>query len=94
MFSYRMCVQTKGRWNDIISQQQFVACEWGGSCNGGIDDRAAKGQAKAWDTVEACPKNWNSLTRKTLAAKSACRVTRLKSTTVRFARMRRRCPRW
>ena len=30
-FSYRMCVQTKGRWNDIISQQQFVACEWGGS---------------------------------------------------------------
>ena len=55
MFSYRMCVQTKGRWNDIISQQQFVACEWGGSCNGGIDDRAAKGQAKAWDTVEACP---------------------------------------
>ena len=55
MFSYRMCVQTKGRWNDVISQQQFVACEWGGSCNGGLDDRAAKGQAKAWDTVEACP---------------------------------------
>ena len=40
MFSYRMCVQTKGRWNDIISQQQFVACEWGGSCGGGIDTRA------------------------------------------------------
>ena len=55
MFSYRMCVQTKGRWNDIISQQQFVACEWGGSCGGGIDTRAAQGQAKSWDTVEACP---------------------------------------
>ena len=55
MYSYRMCVQTKGRWNDVISQQQFVACEWGGSCNGGLDDRAAKGQAKGWDTVEACP---------------------------------------
>lgn len=55
MYSYRMCVQTKGRWNDVISQQQFVACEWGGSCSGGLDDRAAKGQAKGWDTVEACP---------------------------------------
>ena len=55
MYSYRMCVQTKGKWNDMISTQQFVSCDWGGSCNGGWDVKAAQAEHKKWDTAQALP---------------------------------------
>ena len=55
MFSYRMCVQTRGRYNDIISAQQLVSCRWGGGCDGGWGFTGALEMGKGWNTPEAMP---------------------------------------
>ena len=39
-------VRADGRWNDVISQQQFVACEWGAPA-AAVSTLAATGQAEA-----------------------------------------------
>ena len=55
MFSYRACIKSGGKYNELISTEQLVACEWGGSCGGGWDSRAAAAMHENWDEPTAMP---------------------------------------
>ena len=55
MFSYRLCVQSNAKYNERISAQHLVACDWGGTCGGGWDAGAMKGMHNHFDTETAMP---------------------------------------
>ena len=42
MFSYRMCIQSGGKLREMISAQQLISCDWGGTCAGGYDGFTAR----------------------------------------------------
>ena len=57
MYSYRLCVQTKGLYKELMSPQQLVACQIGGrGCNGGsIGGAMMSMQINNWNTPTAIP---------------------------------------
>jgi hypothetical protein len=42
MYSYRMCIQSGGKFREMISAQQLISCDWGGTCTGGFDGYTAR----------------------------------------------------
>ena len=52
-YSYRLCALSKGTFNEFISPQHFVSCDWGGTCNGGFDLNAFSAMNKYRDSQQA-----------------------------------------
>ena len=55
MFSYRMCVQSHGKFSEMISVQQLISCDMGGTCAGGYDGFTARHFENADGTPKAIP---------------------------------------
>ena len=52
-YSYRLCALSNGAFNELISPQHFVSCDWGGTCDGGFDLNAFSAMNKFRDSRKA-----------------------------------------